>query len=446
MEGHLQGNDALAAWMKQQTDAAALHHHHHQQQQQQHPPPSHSQQLFASSDSSAAGLTTQQLLDQLAIHSPPPPIPTNTLYAAFPSHTGTSAIPFASAQPSHSIQPHDSNSYDDSFPLVDNYSYGTPSYAGSWASSSDSAAAAAAQQQPSPWSSNQPASTFLSLAGGLGDSNYNPFLSYRDLGAAGQDEEAGSAYGGSSAAGGASSNAGGSTAGSVVGAADDLGGMVDFDFEPMMLGDGGQQQEGGRRSASPLSFQGENTGMRYRMGAGGTFMSPSQQHAEVTSADPSPSNLPLVFTSPLSESPPLSTNDFLNTTTRTTSPPLLAPLAIPSDGPSFNLIQPTPHTARPKDRQKGAGTLELESILGMGQWPTKEVSFLLYYIPSLLLHCRFVSTASSDFAPEPRALILQTKPRVTAIPPFGETPSPPNSFPPTNPPTTRADLFLLRLL
>lgn len=137
-------------------------------------------------------------------------------------------------------------------------------------------------------------------------------------------------------------------------------------------------------------------------------MSPSQQHAEVASTpssdrDSSSAGLPLVFTSPLSESPPPSTNEFLTTTTRTTSPPLLAPLAIPSDAPAFNLIQPTPHTARPKDRQKGAGTLELESILGMGQWPTKEVS------PSAtpLQHPFAPSAEASELNPDsPRPLPL----------------------------------------
>lgn len=360
MSGQMTGNEALALWMKQQTDSAQL-----AQQEQQH---------------------TQHLLDSLAAQHSHQPTATTTMYAAFPTgqplysttSSASQAIPF----PSHLVQ-HDNNSYEDSFPLVDNYSYGTPSYAGSWTGSSSYTSDSFAPPPPAPADAflasygHQPPQQHQQQHGFAMGDHYNPFLSYRDpaMGSAhGVDEEAGSAYGGSSVAGGASS-----TAGSAIGAADDLGGMIDFDFEPMVIGEGGSSS-----SAPPSPFAGSEgaemqveggQGGRYRMGAGGTFISPSQQQRDVGtpgSDRESSAALPLVFTSTLSESPPASSADFPTAAARTTSPPLLAPLAIPSDGPSFNLIPPSAATARPRDPPKGADTLELESILGMGEWPTKQ--------------------------------------------------------------------------
>ncbi|KAL8292146.1 hypothetical protein RQP46_001612 [Phenoliferia psychrophenolica] len=69
---------------------------------------------------------------------------------------------------------------------------------------------------------------------------------------------------------------------------------------------------------------------------------------------------PNVLTSHLSESPPTASGGFLSHEPSRASP-ALAPLAIPSGAPTpfLNLTEPTPATARP--RQKGQGTLDLEN-------------------------------------------------------------------------------------
>lgn len=64
------------------------------------------------------------------------------------------------------------------------------------------------------------------------------------------------------------------------------------------------------------------------------------------------------FSSHLSDSPPPSTSLELGPLPNEKT---LFPLAIPSQQPTLNLIQPTPSTARP--RKKGKGTLELERAL-----------------------------------------------------------------------------------
>lgn len=267
---------------------------------------------------------------------------------------------------------HDTNEYDDSFAL-DNYSYGTPSYAGSWDSSS------ASQHLVSGGETSRSASHFEYLYNkaqleqqqhsqnhrNLGNS-YDAFLSYREPhsllggGLGGLEDDAGSAYGGShfgsSMSGAASSAAGGSVAGSVIGAEDALS-MADLDFDPVTITDGS-------RSASPIAGV-EQIGINGQLYDAGKTL-------DVASGSPSPASPGFSFSSPYADSPgsgplevPRRSSSAFN---RTTSPPLLAPLAIPSDGPSFNLIQPTPHTARPRDHQKGQGTLELERLLGMNNW------------------------------------------------------------------------------
>ncbi|GAA5836671.1 hypothetical protein JCM11251_002692 [Rhodosporidiobolus azoricus] len=70
------------------------------------------------------------------------------------------------------------------------------------------------------------------------------------------------------------------------------------------------------------------------------------------------------FGTAVSDSPPSSSAPFFTASPSAT----LAPLEIPS-APALHLTGPTPETARPKDRPKGQGTLELERVLGM--WAAK---------------------------------------------------------------------------
>jgi hypothetical protein len=332
---------------------------------------------FPSLASSHLALSTDDLINALQ-NSPSPPV--NPLYAGVPS-AAPQPIPLATANrapyPSHSF---DTNFYDDAaFPL-DNYSFGTPSYAGSYTGSWGSSHTSAASN-PSSYANEPPHAhagfDFLHQQyrqslhqqqfidpSSSSTSGFNPLLDYREVNydPAREDE---SVYGG-----GAASDAGDSAAGSVSGAG--AGVRMDFAFDPTI-------SEGVTRSQSPyggLEIGGEPYGQgQERQGQGGTLLASRQYSSSdgqagvggaSTSAASSHPSTPFVFATTLSESPPTSSADFR------TSPPALPPLAIPSDsGPSFNLIQPTPHTARPGDKQKGPGTLELESLLGMGEWPVK---------------------------------------------------------------------------
>ncbi|BGP16981.1 hypothetical protein JCM10213_007427 [Rhodosporidiobolus nylandii] len=76
------------------------------------------------------------------------------------------------------------------------------------------------------------------------------------------------------------------------------------------------------------------------------------------------------FGGALSDSPPTSSVPFFGGSPA----PVLAPLDIPS-APALQLTGPTPETARPQDRPKGKGTLELERVLGMWAAKTPTSSF-----------------------------------------------------------------------
>ncbi|GAA6009343.1 hypothetical protein JCM10207_004356 [Rhodosporidiobolus poonsookiae] len=76
------------------------------------------------------------------------------------------------------------------------------------------------------------------------------------------------------------------------------------------------------------------------------------------------------FGSAISDSPPSASIPFFSTSPAQT----LAPLEIPT-APALALTGPTPETAKPKDRPKGQGTLELERVLGMWAAKTPTSSF-----------------------------------------------------------------------
>ncbi|KAM0789304.1 hypothetical protein ACM66B_000144 [Microbotryomycetes sp. NB124-2] len=283
---------------------------------------------------------------------------------------------------------HDTNSYEDSFPLEGSL-YGTPSYAGSYDGSAHGplAAGLSARQHDDFGSSSrhshdtsntafdfvyksaqdqQQPMQHLSFGSQFGNSDVlhhyreNAGLSPNYLNSG--DDDSSSAYGGSHWT---SSNAG-----SVIGAEDAMG--LDFDLETMMLGNRSA-------SASPAPFvdNGEQRQperspfLKRRLDANKTLM-PSTTPDDGT--QDSESRSPFMLESAITESPPTSSANLRPPSTRVNSPPTLAPLAIPSDGPSFNLIQPTPMTARPSDKQKGSSTLELERIMGLNEWQAKNVN------------------------------------------------------------------------
>ncbi|GAA5891786.1 hypothetical protein JCM6882_006207 [Rhodosporidiobolus microsporus] len=98
----------------------------------------------------------------------------------------------------------------------------------------------------------------------------------------------------------------------------------------------------------------------------------------------------------LADSPPSTSAPFFSTSPSTT----LAPLEIPS-GPALQLTGPTPETAKPKDRPKGQGTLELERVLGM--WAAKTPTTSSFpNLPPLS------SSTSSTVPPSSEPLFTQT--------------------------------------
>ncbi|KAK4051324.1 hypothetical protein OIV83_002808 [Microbotryomycetes sp. JL201] len=276
---------------------------------------------------------------------------------------------------------HDTNSYEDSFPLEDSL-YGTPSYAGSYGSTHGPSTGFAHHQHADFGSTDdqangQTADTSFDYlykaaqgqqqqqfgfgsqfgnSGALDDYRDNSGLSPAYLNSG--DDDSSSAYG--------DSNWTSSNAGSVVGAEDAIG--LDFDLETMMLGTRSA-------SASPAPFHEQQDSssspfLKRRVDANKTLM-PS---TVPDSARDSDSRSPFKLHSTITASPPTSSIGLRPPSTRVNSPPTLAPLAIPSDGPSFNLIQPTPMTARPTDKQKGASTLELERIMGLNEWQAKDAT------------------------------------------------------------------------
>ncbi|KAK4057244.1 hypothetical protein OIO90_001741 [Microbotryomycetes sp. JL221] len=271
---------------------------------------------------------------------------------------------------------HDANEYEDSFP-VDDAVYGTPSYAGSWSSQYHADGLVATSfdhlykmsqqqqqqqqlQQQQQFQQDQLHNPFESMR----DSGFERYRDYLDPRAASSssvygytttDDESSSVYGGS--------NITSSNAGSVIGNEDAT--TLDFDLDNMLL-DNARSTSASPAPQVPLDEQ-NSPFLRRRRDADKTLMAAEQ-----------PSTVSFM----LSDSPPATAGAELASSssfglrqpsTRVNSPPTLAPLAIPSDGPSFNLIQPTPMTARPSDKQKGQNTLELERILGMVDWAQKDI-------------------------------------------------------------------------
>ncbi|SCZ89331.1 BZ3500_MvSof-1268-A1-R1_Chr9g10370 [Microbotryum saponariae] len=313
---------------------------------------------------------------------------------------------------------YDLSAFDDAaFPLDSAYAFGTPSYAGSFVGSYESSAQFNHDHFSEPSSyNNEPGTSAMQGRGPPSAFDYYyqqelsnqdvfqplPFLTpndptsaysssgfqYRDRSA--DHDDAASSY--------APSEAGDSVAGSASGAPASGSQMdFDFDFDPVIADR--------TRSESPFQYGGSagNSANANASACGSassrsrpsSSMGPTRQETETELADLTrlreqatvlatsrrPSSAPrsgtgsfnrgkaspgvLFASGMLSESPPASgaMSDYRF------SPPALTPLAIPSDGPSFNITQPTPHTARPKE--KGQPTLELERMLGMNEWPAK---------------------------------------------------------------------------
>lgn len=174
----------------------------------------------------------------------------------------------------------------------------------------------------------------------------NPFADYRDMGL--DPLEGGYAFAGE----GAGAVAPVRSLSEAYGGAGAAGEGMELDLELSELLSGGGMEGGLSRDERAQSAGEQGRDDTLSFGAG------SYGH----DGEGDSSRRSSVFPGTLTDSPPTSTVDLPSVVARA-SPAPLAPLAIPTTlSPSLHLTQPTPHTARP--REKGAGTLELEQLLG----------------------------------------------------------------------------------
>lgn len=287
-----------------------------------------------------------------------------------------SISPSSTSAPIDCAAPTSSSGFDFNAYLDDDYQSGggayTPSYGSfsSQTSSFGSATGPSGSPFSNPSSYNERASSFdfptSSQPFASSSTHFNPFEDHRD-----SRYDLGKEYQAASVGGGAAAdrslyeaNAG----------AERQGGGMEFDLElNEMLNGGGM--ETGRPAETTLqatSEQGRHDTLSFTAGSYG--------HDD----EGDYSRRSSIFPGTLTDSPPTTTVELSSVVARV-SPILLAPLAIPTTlSPSLHLTQPTPATARP--REKGAGTLELEHLLGelVNEERATQVSLALRCLPSLL--------------------------------------------------------------
>ncbi|GAA5889352.1 hypothetical protein JCM5296_006337 [Sporobolomyces johnsonii] len=370
-------------------------------QDQQPPPDATNPPLGEEFASNLAVGSAQGLPAPLTAAHPPQPLSTHPStfvqqpvpFQSAPSFFSTQAIPL---HPSTSFpQPrYDSNSFED-FLEDSSYSFGTPSYAASWTSSQSLGAASPAPSDiySNPSSSyNEPSAFDIHYQQAQQLPQQLPFDPVPDHFFAASHPANIMPY--DAAFEGDTRNTGGSAGDGRRGSAPerDLTLII-----PRRSGSGGYgtavtRQDTQRPYAYKRSSSGFSSYLNYAA-------SPTERTRPATPAY-SATRSTVFEGSALSDSPPTSTVPlFHSAPAPALAAPSLTPLEIPTT-PALSLTGPTPETARPRDRPKGRGTLELERVLGM--WAAKTPTSTFPSLPPLS------SVANSTAPPATQPLFAQT--------------------------------------
>ncbi|GAA5933029.1 hypothetical protein JCM1841_003221 [Sporobolomyces salmonicolor] len=309
-----------------------------------------------------------------------------------PSSFSTQAIP---VHPSTSFpQPrYDSNSFED-FLEDSSYSFGTPSYVGSWASSQSFGAASPAPSDiySNPSSYNEPTAFDIRYQQAQQLPQQLPFDPvHNQFFAASQPADR--IMPSDAAFEGDTRNTGGSAEDGRRGSAPerDLTLII-----PRRSGSGGYGTAVTRHDTQrPYAYKRSSSGFSSYLNYAA---SPTERTRPATPAY-SATRSTVFEGSALSDSPPTSTVPLFHSAPAPVSAaPSLTPLEIPNT-PCLSLTGPTPETARPRDRPKGRGTLELERVLGM--WAAKTPTSTFPSLPPL-------SSAANSAPPATQPLFAQT--------------------------------------